>query len=359
MGRLIGALNLADSDREYVNTVGQRVVYDAIQQLVTQYNADLNAAKAVFVEGTTTDHTERYKLPGGGRMQRLGDNGKPAFVKRGGQWDVAFPLEGFGDAISGDRVDMAYMTVGELDRHIDTIVTADMNTYRFEMLRAMFNNTAPRVFVDKRKGSLNLQPLASGDATLYPPVLGSESEATENHYLGSNYLSSAINDTNNPCITVRDELEEHFGAPTGGSDIVMFINNAQTQKVSALTEFNRTDTRGVTPGANTDRVVELPNVPGRILGRTDSGVWVSEWRWVPADYTIGIHLGAPPPLKERVDPADTGLPQGLQLVATKEDYPISESYWEHRFGLGVANRLNGVVIQFVASTSYAIPTAYQ
>lgn len=359
MGKLIGALNVADSDREYVNVVGQRIVYDAITQLVAQYNADLNAAKSVFVETTTTDHTERYKLPGGGRLQRLGNNAKPAFSKRGGSWDVAFPLEGFGDAISGNRVDMAYMSITELDRHIDTVLTADMNTYRFEMLKALLNSGS-RTFVDARKGSLTIQPLANQDGVLYPPVLGSESEAQENCYVGTNYLSSAISDTNNPCVTARDKLESHFGAPTGGSNVVLFINQAQTSKITALTEFNRTNTNNITPGVNTDIVNNLPNVPGRILGKTDSGVWVSEWRWIPQDYAFALHLDAPPPLKERVDPADTGLPQGLNMIVANEtDYPISESYWEHRFGLGVANRLNGVALQFVASTTYTTPTAYQ
>jgi hypothetical protein len=359
MGKLIGALNVNDSDREFVNTVGQRVVYDAIQQLVAQYNAELNLAKSVFVEATTTDHMERYKLPGGGRLQRLGNDGKPLFSKRGGSWDVAFPLEGFGDAISGNRVDMAYMSITELDRHIDTVMTADMNTYRFEMLKALLNKTA-RTFVDSRKGTLTIQPLANGDSVVYPPVVGSESEATENCYVGTNYLPSAISDTNNPCLTVRDKLESHFGTPQGGSDIVMFINNAQTAKITALTEFNRADTRGVIPGVNTDRVTGLPNVPGRILGQTDSGVWVSEWRWIPADYAFAVHYGVPAPLKERVDPVDTGLPSGLNIITTNEtDYPITESYWEHRFGLGCANRLNGVALQFVASATYTTPTAYQ
>ena len=114
----------------------------------------------------------------------------------------------------------------------------------------------------------------------------------------------------------------------------------------------------ITPGSNTDRVNMLPNVPGRILGRTDSGVWVSEWRWVPSGYIVNVSLDAPPPLKMRVDPDDTGLGSGLQLVAEDELNPLRVAYWENRFGIGCANRLNGVVIQLKASGSYDIPSGY-
>jgi hypothetical protein len=60
----------------------------------------------------------------------------------------------------------------------------------------------------------------------------------------------------------------------------------------------------------------------------------------------------------RVDPADTGLGMGLQLVAEDERYPIKSAHYRNRFGYGVRNRLNGVVVQLVASTSYTIPTIY-
>ena len=82
------------------------------------------------------------------------------------------------------------------------------------------------------------------------------------------------------------------------------------------------------------------------------------WRWLPTAYALAQYIGAPKPVKQRVDPADTGLGQGLQLVATDEDHPFNMAYYRHRFGLGVGNRLNGVALQFVASTSYSTPSGF-
>lgn len=360
MSGIFAALGLADSDRSFINVIGQRVVYDAAMQLLDQYNAGLNAAMSVFVERTTEDYKLRYKLPGGGRLQRRGGQAQSGAKKAYGSWDIALPLEDFGDQLVGDDVALAYMTMDEFDRHLDTIFLSDVNTVRFEMLKSIFNNTA-RTFVDPLYGSLTVQPLANGDTVTYPPVEGSESEATDDHYLESGYAASAISDTNNPYVTIRDELEEHFGGGvSGGSNIAVFINNAQTAKTETLTEYDPVPQRFVTAGVNSDQADRgLPaNVPGKILGYVN-GVWVVEWRWVPANYMLGIHLDAPAPLLQRVDPAATGLGQGLQLIATDDETPFEASHYRHRFGLGVGNRLNACVMELGTGGSYSIPAAYQ
>lgn len=356
MSGILGLLNLNDTDRVFASTQGQRVVYDAITQVVDRYNEDLRRQLAVFVERATSDYKLRYKLPGGGRLQRLGRQSAGGAVKAYGEWDVAFPLEGFGRQIAGSRVDMAYMTAGDLDRHVKTIMIQDVNTVRFEVLKALVNNTQG-TFVDPLWGSLSIEPLANDDAVVYPPVLGSEDEATEDHYLESGYAASAISDTNNPFKTVRDDLDHHFGSSTGGDNIVVFINNAQTSKVQDLTDFDEVPDRFIRVGDNTDVPTGLPSVPGRILGRV-SGCWVVEWRWTPAAYMLGIYMDEAPPLVERVDPADTGLGQGLLLVAEDSQHPLQSSHWEHRFGLGAGNRLNGVVMELGTGGTYSIPSGY-
>jgi len=356
MSGIFGILGVSDSERVFVNTVGQDIVYDAISELLTRYNEELDAAKSVFIERTTSDFKLRYQLPGGGRLQKMSGLAPTGEVRAYGKWDVAFPLEGYGAAIGGGRVDMAYMSVQELNRHLDTVMIQDRNTYRFEMLRRLFNS-GQRSFVDEHHGTLLVEPLANGDSVVYPPVLGVETEATEDHYYHTGYTAANISGTNNPYATIRDELEEHFGSPTGGSNIVCFINQAQVAKTEALADFDEVSDRFVRPGDDTAVPIGLPdNVPGKIIGRVSS-CWVLVWRWIPANYILGIHMDATRPLIERVDPADTGLPQGLTLVATEEKYPLKNSYWEHRFGLGTGNRLNGVFLEFAAS-NFEIPTGY-
>lgn len=356
MANLFGLAGISASDYQFINTIGQSLVYDATRAYLERVNADMQAALSVFVDTTTTDFKSRYQLPGAGRLQRRGEQARAAAVRASGSWDVAFPLEDFGASVAKSDVDMAYMTAAEYQRHVDTVINQDRATVRFEILKGMLNNTQ-RSFVDARRGTLSIEPLANGDSVVYPPVLGSESETTDDHYLESGYAASGISDANNPLVTINDELSEHFETMTGNEAIAVFINNAQTAKIKALTDFDEVPDRFLQVGDNANVPVNLPNVPGKIIGR-GSGCWVVEWRWIPANYMVGIHLEHPAPLRMRVDPAETGLPQGLQLVAVDEDYPISRSEWRHRFGIGAANRLNGVVMELGTGGTYSIPSGY-
>ena len=358
MANIFSALGLSDTDRSFVNTIGQRAVFDAAVQLLQQYNAGLQAAMSAFVERATPDHKLRYYLPGGGRLQRRGGQAQSGANKAYGSWDVALPLEDFGVQLAGDDVTLGYMSLQQFQRHLDTIMVQDTNTVRFEMLRAIFNNTQ-RTFVDPQWGTLLIEPLANADSVVYPPVEGSETEATDDHYLESNYAASNISDTNNPIVTLRDEIEEHFGGGRqGGSNVVVFINNAQTAKVTALADFNKVGQNFVTLGQDTAVAnLNVPQVPGKLIGYCN-GAWVSEWRWIPSGYMLGLHLDAPKPLLVREDPAETNLGTGLQLVSQDEDTPFVASHYRHRFGMGVGNRLNGAVMELGTGGSYTVPSAY-
>ncbi|MEO6809719.1 MAG: hypothetical protein ABI353_11460 [Isosphaeraceae bacterium] len=356
MGIIAGAIGLADSDRSFVNVIGQEVVYTATMAILDRYNEDLSLLKPMFIGVTNDVFKSRFKLPGGGYLQRRSTQGTPGSMKAYGGYDVAYPLEDFGSRISTDDVAMGYMRIDEWDRHVKSVFIQDANTVRFELMRVLLNNTA-RSFEDAINGTLSCQVLANNDSVTYPPVLGSTVDATENHYLVSNYVTGSISDVNNPLPTIRNEIEEHFGVKTGGENIAVLIHPDETAKIQALTEFVEVPDRFIVLGDNTAYPERLPSVPGRILGRSN-GCWVSEWRNIPSGYLVGVHLEEDPPLQERIDPADTGLAGGLQLVARDRQYPFTDFTWRHRFGFAAKNRLNGVVMQLKASGSYDVPAGY-
>jgi len=357
MATIFGNLNLNDTDRVFNATQGQQVIYDAIMEFVNRINAEAMAAYSVFIAETTQNYKERYKLPGGGYMQEVNPDQRPDAVKSYGSWDVAYPLKNYADAIGGSRVDRSYMTVAELDNQVQGIVARSVNTTRRELLRALLYKE-DETFVDPLWGSLTVKALATGagDGVLYPPVLGSNTEAIRLRYQGTNYLTAAISDTNNPYATINDALVADFGQQQGNSNIAVFINTAEKAKTIALTDFDPLNDRFITPGVNVNQLTSLPpGMPGTIIGRTN-GCWVVEWPFIPATYMLGVHLDSPAPLKRRIDPADTGLGDGLQLITEDEEYPFVQSYWQNRFGLGVGNRLNGMALYLASSTTYTSPT---
>ncbi len=344
-----------------VNDIGQDVIYDDLQRYLDKVEADTQAAQAVFVETDTELYTESYVIAGGsGRMQRRGAQTSVGTVKIAGKYDVGYPLEDFADGLGWNDIDVAYMTMREFNRQVSLIEDRNRNTVRYEMLKAIFTNTT-RTFIDTKltTPTLTVQPLANGDTVTYPPLVGSESPATEDHYTVTGYIVANISNTNNPVRTAIGDLTEHFGDSGAGENIVYFAGRTLAAKLMDLTDFYEVDQNFIVQGISTDRVTNVPtNLPGMVRGRMKSGAWLDEWAWIPDDFGFAINLDAPAPLKRRIDPAFTGLPSGLRLVATDQRFPFTASYWRNRYGFGVGNRLNGVVQKFAASGPYSVPSAY-
>lgn len=357
MSAIFGILGVNDTDRTFVNVIGQQVVYEAIVELLRRWNEEVSQMKAVFVERETDAFKLKYKLPGGGRLQRMGRQAPAGAVKLYGEWECALPLDQVGAQFGGDRVDLAYMTVQELDRHLDAVMTQDLNTIRYEILRALLNDVNV-AYTDFQHGALTIRRLANTDGTLYPPVIGSETEAQDDHYLVAGYTVTNISDINDPYTTVVNELCEHVGFSQKGDEIVAFVDPVTVVESRVMTGWVDIGDIGVRPGEDTATVIGLPSgLPGRIVGRCN-GVWVSEWRWMPTTYLLAIHLGAEAPLLERIDPADTGLATGLQMVSKFEEHPLQSSHFEHRYGFGVGNRLGACVMEISEGADYGIPAGY-
>jgi len=367
MSVLFGNINAADSDRVFDAAVGQRVIYDEATRYVNRGNDELDRLLSVLIARNTEEFKWRFKLPGSGTLQEITPDGRPVAMKAHGEWDVAFPLKDFGAQLGYNRVDLAYLTIAELRLHIDGVINSNANRMRRQCLEAIFDNTA-ETWTDRWHGALTLEPLANGDAVLYPPVVGSGTEAVEDHYLVAGYTAANIADANDPWtgqiggvaggVNLINELEEHFGKVSGGSNIVTFINTAQIGVVTALSAYVDVPDNWINVGDNTAVPFALPRVPGRIIGRHDNGSWISVWDHIPATYMFATHLDEEPPVLKRVDPADTGLPVGLTLVSEDEKYPFIASFWHNRYGVACGNRLNGVMLLVTEDLSYQVPTGY-
>ena len=360
MTLLFGNARLSASDYQLARTLDARLVYEAAQNYIDMVNEQMNDVMNLFVEPTpTTLYTERYKLGMTGRMQEVSELGTGAPVTRKGSWDVAYPLKNFHESIAVSDVDFAYMTVQELQLHVDGILTRANNAKSFEIRRRIFKSTTD-TFVDKRWGSQTIQPLANGDSVVFPPVEGSEDEATDNHYLESGYAASAISDTNNPYKTLTDELLEHGMNETADIPLAFLINTAQQTVTEALTNFVPYIPPAIVAGADTDNILMPPrNIPGKIIGYIRGAGWVSVWAWIPANYIVAVNMTLPQPLKMRVDPAETGLGSGgLVLLEDERNGVMTFNSWRLRFGFGAANRLAAAVMELGSGGTYSIPSAY-
>lgn len=358
MSWIYGALGLSEEDNQrlFVQTAGQELVFLAAQTYLAQWSAGLNAAESVFVEMETRIFKERYLLPGYGYMPKLGTAGPSPAVKARGKYDTAYPIEMFGDSLGYNRVSFAHLTLGMFQNDIDTITNRAVQTRRFNLLYALFNNTQ-RTFGDITHGDLEIEPGANGDAVLYPPIAGAEAEATEDHYLESGYVAGDIDDTNNPYITIAADLSHHWGE-VGEQDILVWINEDQKRVTEDLTDFDSIRDPEVQPGTQTAIARPIDTGPGIPVGKSNN-CNIKIWSFVPTGYMLALATTQRGPLKRRVWPSDVNLPTGLALVQTDERYPVTTSSYEMAHGFGAGNRLNLVVMELATGGTYTIPTIYQ
>lgn len=350
MATIFGALGINDND--YISTADQRRVYATIAEYAARTEAEINAAFSVFVERDTTDVTAKYYLPSSGMMQESAERTRPGAVKSPDSWDVGFPLRDARDQIAWTDISAAYMTAAKMDAQVRGIANRYLNWKRYHLLKALLNETN-ETFVDPVHGSITVRRLANGDGTLFPPVIGSATEATENHYIETNYATASISDTNNPMRDfVKAELAEHFGQ----GRYCAWVNTAEVPKLSGLATFDPARPEWVTPGATAD-IASADGVtgPGTFIGSV-SDVAIFEWNWIPATYVFALNIDAPKPLERRIDPFPEL--QGFKLVAEQQEFPLHESFWRAREGYGVSNRLNGVALELASGSDYDTPTAY-
>jgi hypothetical protein len=242
------------------------------------------------------------------------------------------------------------MTVQEANEITASMLTADLRWIRDHTLAALFAN-ASWTFSDPEHGDLSILGLANGDSVVYQLMNGADVGVTDTHYLAQ---ADAIDDTHDPYPTIHDELLEH---PENGGEVVALIPTGLKAATKGLASFTPEADPNVRPGSATPTLVgnlDVP-VPGKVFGYHDDGVWLVEWRSLPANYIIGVATQGDRALAYREEP-EAEL-QGFRQVATREDHPFWESQWRRTAGFGARNRV-GAVVYRIGNASYAVPTGY-
>ena len=359
MSAIFGVLGVADTEAGFLSNMGQELVFDAINKVLGYHNEDVQAAMRVFVKGNTEKFTQRWLAPGSGQMTPVGQDPLapgPA-VQRYGSWDVSYRLSEYSESVSGSRVGLAYMTLQELDAHLDTIMERDLAQHRLRMLIALMESTN-FTFADLKHGNLTIRRLANTDGALYPVLPGAAAEAEDCHYIDAAYNVAGIAAATNPAVDLRDEILEHFGGRmTTGTDVLYIHGSDQTAYLAAIAGYVAVGDDAIKWGEDTDLAKIASGVPGWMHGR-GWGVWMTEWAWMPDEFGMAVDLRYPP-LMRRVDTAASGLPSGLNLVATDPDHPLESAYYSDRFGYGVGNRLSAACIEINAGgATFTPPAAY-
>ena len=346
---LWGFTNLKDIMGQRVTTVNTRVLNTAIDASLAEHNRQMAALLGLFAT-RLTDYQLGYKSASARRLQPLDEQGRARPTKSGALTTVAFPLQSGGDAFGQTFVARAKQTVQEVNDELANMLTGDMRWMRDHLLASLFSNVA-WTWLDEQYGSLTIQPLANGDATLYQILNGADAGATDTHYLAD---SNSIADAHNPYPTIYTELSQH---PENAGPYIALIPTDLVATTEALTGFYEKPMPELTAGSGVTQLTATLGmaVPGTVIGWA-GGMWIVEWDSLPSTYIVAVAGGAPVKalgLREDLEPEL----RGFQRVAERDDHPYYESQYLRRAGFGGYNRV-GAVCMRIGNGSYSIPVGY-
>jgi len=348
-----GFVGLQQLFNKRVAEVGIPRTFEAIQQSVAEHTRLVNTLMGALVERTTIAQ-EMFELPGSGTLQPLDEVGIPRPTDVGGRYQVAYPIQGGGDAWGRNRVTSALMTVEEANRHTIEAQNKDADWLARHIIAALLTKDSwtfeDKVGADGTRGfgNLTIQPLANGDSTEFPRINGQPAPA--NHYTAQ---AVAIDAANNPFPSFYSTLTGYPGQKN--SPVVAYIPENLETAVTSLPTFYEVEDPDIRAGANRDVLTGSIDmgIGDEVLGKVDK-VWVVLWKRLPDNYLFA-HARGQRVLKMREYPAPAL--QGLFTESHSPDGARMETRVIRYAGFGVANRV-AAMAHYVGGASYVNPANY-
>lgn len=349
---LVGFLDLESVFDRRVDDVGVPEVEEAIQQSLDEHNRQLNALMSLFVT-PTSEYKVSFKMTTATRNQPLDQDGRARPIQVQGKYEVAFPIQGSGQAWGANFLARRKMTVGDANDITAALLEGDTRWMRDHILAAIYANASWTFNDDEWEGhgNLTVKGPANGDTDEYLVTIGSDVGTTDDHFIAQ---VNAIDDANDPFETDYEELMEH---PENGGQVVSLIPTNLKTSVRALADYYPLADPNVQTGANTDVLTGTLGVatPGTLFGYHDSGVFLVEWPSLPSNYIVTLCTEGERALGMRqFEEEDL---RGFIKAAETIDYPFYESQYVRYAGFGAWNRV-AVVVRRIGNAAYAVPTNY-
>jgi hypothetical protein len=250
----------------------------------------------------------------------------------------------------------------QISANANAILAADQDLIFKEVMRTIFRDTNRSVTDPQTKSVYDVFAFANGDGWVPPTYEANAFNGTHTHYR----VSGAATITSGDLDEIVDDFKSHGYSAENGSQVVIFVN--------AL-EGNTIGTFRVASGARADFIPASgqrffatdgdlvgTQVPATFAGFPVKGSYdealIIESSRIPAGYVAAMVSGGALVPSNPIMFREQENAQGLQILPTRPDYPLQDSYWVRGFGTGVRHRLAGMVMQIKASGSYTVPAIY-
>lgn len=315
--------------------------------------------------------TERVLLPTQDDFEESSEYGEPKGIRPGTPFVAGYDFKWYDLAIRYTWRFLAEADSDEIRARNSAALEADLRLVWGRVMRTIFNSTNSSATVNDQ--NVNVYRLYNADGTVPPAYKGTTFSGSHTHYLGSNNATVTPGDLQD----MEDHLYHHGYRVTTGYDLVLMVNRQEGNTIRTFKKGTDSALYDFIPSAGYGGGVFLPANSGIVARPTNAvegfgnqviGTYgpfmVVEEDFIPAGYMLAYATGGEQNIGNLVgirQHARESL-RGLMLMPTNaapnQDYPLTDSFYQHGLGTGVRHRGAAVVMQVVASTSYTIPALY-
>jgi hypothetical protein len=317
-----------------------------------------------FLTFDVTSPTERVLLPTADDFEEATEFGEPKGKRIGQPFVAGYDFKWYDLAQRFTWLFLLESSQQQIRALNSETLEADVRLMFTKVFRGILNNVNSSATVNQQ--NVNVYRLWNADGNIPPPFKGQTFLGTHTHYLTSGAATVDQGDVTD----IEDHLYHHGYRLTLGYTLGLLVNRQEGKILRALrvatgAQYDFIPAPGYGGGvflASFAPLVDRPAAAGAIPGLigTYGPFAVVEEDYIPAGYMVGFatggdqNIGNLVGLRQHENPAARGL---RLMPGPGTDYPLTDAFYQHGFGVGVRHRGAGVVMKITAG-AYTIPTGY-
>lgn len=366
----------ADSGRRGYSTEGDvlvshtadridlNVVWDTIREATSEYNSNRYALTSLLTFSTTAYGDAVPQSTDTGSFEEASEYGVPQSARVGGAIPLGYDFKDYDRRGSFTWKFLRGATSQQVYSVVNDILSSDIKLTTGTILRRLFNPTQ-----GANENGTAVMGLWNGDSMVPPTYLGTSFTAPHTHYLAS---GAALLDSEDVEVLIN-HVQEHAYGVAGKGQLLILANRIESKVVQGFragVANNNTKVAAydfvpsaLAPAFLTTEHIIGTTAPDNINGLPCQGSYgpalLIESSFIPAGYLAVVATGGPnsPSNPIAFRQHEDSAYRGLRQIAGPGPYPLTESYFQRSFGVGVRHRGSAACMQVTTNGSYTAPTA--
>lgn len=347
-----------------IDKINLNVVWERIREATDEYNRHRTALVSLLSFPTTSFGDAVPQSTDTGSFEEASEYGVPQSARTGGAIPLGYTFSDYDRRGSFTWKFLRGATAQQIYSVTNDIMSSDNKLLTGTILRRLFSPTQ-----DVNENGTPVYGLWNGDAMVPPTYLGDSFTAPHTHYHPSGAATLDSEDVE----VLIEHVRHHAYGVSAGSKLLILTNRAESEVIQGFRAGQTNNNTKVAkfdfvPSAAAPAFLTAEHVigttaPDNFNGLPCAGSYgpalLIESSYIPAGYVAVVASGGPNSEKNPIGVREHDDPayRGLRHIPGPGPYPLTESYFQRSFGVGVRHRGAAACMQVTTNGSYTAPTA--